>query len=170
MSFKKTPKLKMIPSTNRLHMKEAATITQPHPPSGGTTISTSMLYQQQSSIYESLEKTYFDEKLLENFPSNSLPITILIGNNAPDKISDRFHASVGRFFVSAIFLIKFTTRNKLNKVRLKFRLKECILRICLLSAGTRWMFGRRKNLARDDGQGEGFRHPWKFTRFSRDQG
>lgn len=32
------PKVNMMPSTTRLHMKEAATTTQPHPPSGGTTM------------------------------------------------------------------------------------------------------------------------------------
>lgn len=167
----------MIPSTNRLHMKEAATITQPHPPSGGTTISTSMLYQQQSWIHESLEKIYFDEKFLENFPWNSLFITILIGNNAPDKISDRFHASVGRssFFVSAIFLITFATRNKLTTKfdsRLKFRSKNARL-ARLFTVCRNGMDVREKEKFsswRNDGQGEGFRHPWKFTRFSRDQG
>ena len=65
----------MIPSTNRLHMKEAATITQPHPPSGGTTISTSMFCQTVKFKHFRI-KVYIlwtqKKNLMQKLPRNSL--------------------------------------------------------------------------------------------------
>lgn len=150
----------MMPSTKRLHMKEAATIIQPHPPSGGTTISTSMLCQHQRQKVVTCMKMYFYLPEVSCFPWNFPSITILIGNQRRAKSGCR----IGFSFLAAQF--------SLGR-RFKFpRYFHGPTKNIWQFVKTRRRFGnwrQERSCGSVDGQRRTFqhRHSWKFTRCSR---